>query len=377
MLQTGGRLVVFARGTDNAIWHNWQARPDGNWSGWASLGGEWTSDPDAALNAPGGLVVFARGIDNAIWHCWQAQPDGDWSGWASLGGQWTSGPSAVLQTGGRLVVFARGTDNAIWHNWQTSRDGEWSGWASLGGQLTSDPACTLNAPGGLVVFARGIDNAIWHCWQAQPDGDWSGWASLGGQWTSGPSAVLQTGGRLVVFARGTDNPIWQRSQTSANGDWGPWTETHVGFSGDRVQSDPDAALNSHGDLVVFAITATSAEMIMSLRYRVPEPPEQPELTIVPRLVGLLGSQVGPALEAARLRYGSVWNPTGEIRSDRLRVVAQDPAAATSVPVDTRVNYRVELAQQQARRQLDRSHEPSPAAPFARCVPLGLGRPHLE
>ena len=243
------------------------------------------------------------------------------------------------------MVFARGTDNAIWHNWQARPDGNWSGWASLGGEWTSDPDAALNAPGGLVVFARGIDNAIWHCWQAQPDGDWSGWASLGGQWTSGPSAVLQTGGRLVVFARGTDNAIWQRSQTSANGDWGPWTETHVGFSGDRVQSGPDAALNSHGDLVVFAITATSAEMIMSLRYRVPEPPEQPELT-VPRLVGLLGSQVGPALEAARLRYGSVWNPTGEIRSDRLRVVAQDPAAATSVPVDTRVNYRVELAQQQ-------------------------------
>ena len=50
------------------------------------VGGCLTSDPGCALNAPGGLVVFARGTDNAIWHCWPSQPDGNWSGWDSLGG---------------------------------------------------------------------------------------------------------------------------------------------------------------------------------------------------------------------------------------------------------------------------------------------------
>jgi tyrosinase len=80
-LETGGRLVVFARGTDNNIWHRWQVTRNGNWSGWESVGappGGATSDPDAALNDPGGLVVFARGTDNSIWHAWQSKPDGNW-----------------------------------------------------------------------------------------------------------------------------------------------------------------------------------------------------------------------------------------------------------------------------------------------------------
>jgi hypothetical protein len=35
-----------------------------------------TSDPDTTLNANGGLVVFARGTDDAIWHRWQDVADG-------------------------------------------------------------------------------------------------------------------------------------------------------------------------------------------------------------------------------------------------------------------------------------------------------------
>jgi hypothetical protein len=82
VLQTGGRLVVFVRGTDNNLYHRWQMTENGEWAEWASIGappGGATSGPDVALNAPGGLVVFARGGDNAIWHAWQDQPDGEWS----------------------------------------------------------------------------------------------------------------------------------------------------------------------------------------------------------------------------------------------------------------------------------------------------------
>ena len=75
-------------------------------------------------------------------------------------------------------------------------------------------------------------------------------------------------------------------------------------------------------------------------------PGSAQLTVVPRLEGLLDSQVGPLLEAANLQYGAVWNPTKEHHTDRLRVISQDPAAGDSVPVGTRVNYSVELAHQQ-------------------------------
>ena len=39
-----GRMEVFVRGTDNALWHKWQTTPNGGWSGWVSEGGVLTSD---------------------------------------------------------------------------------------------------------------------------------------------------------------------------------------------------------------------------------------------------------------------------------------------------------------------------------------------
>jgi hypothetical protein len=342
VLQTGGRLVVFVKGTDNAIHYRGQTSRNGSWSNWASLGGTLTSAPAGALNAAGGLAVFARGADNAMWHRWQDRPDGGWSDWVSLTGGFTSGPSAVLQTRGRLVVFGRGTDDRFWHRWQRSRDGEWSDWdvAAQGGVLTSDPACALNSTGGLVVFARGTDNAIWSCSQDRADGGWSGWKSLGGVLTSGPAAVSQSG-LVSVLARGTDNQIWLRTQISEPPWWGPWTAFGVALP----QSDLDVVENGIGELAVFALTNGNALKLYE-RGGHPDPEPQPELTTVPQLIGLLSSQVDPLITAARLRYGQVINLTGEIRSDRLRVIGQDPAAGTRVPVDTRVSYRVELAQQQ-------------------------------
>jgi hypothetical protein len=139
-----------------------------------SLGGAASSQ--VKQNFDGRLEVFARGTDNALWHIWQ-QPGG-WSAWAGLGGSLTGDPQAGINADGRLEVFARGTDNALWHNWQTTAGGAWQGWASLGGAIASDPQAGINADGRLEVFARGTDNALWHIWQ-QPGG-WSAWASLGG-----------------------------------------------------------------------------------------------------------------------------------------------------------------------------------------------------
>lgn len=82
-----GRLEVFARGTDGAVWHDYQTAPgSGPWSGWSSLGGVVTSDPAVALNHDGRLEVFAVGTDSAVWHDYQTIPaSGPWSGWSSLG----------------------------------------------------------------------------------------------------------------------------------------------------------------------------------------------------------------------------------------------------------------------------------------------------
>ncbi len=197
-----GRLDVFVRGGDNALWHKWW---DGSrWSGWESLGGYLTSGPDVASWSPGRLDVVVRGGDNALWHKWW---DGSrWSGWGPLGGYLTSNPTAVSWGPGHLDVFVRGGDNALWHKgWDGSR---WSGWVSLGGYLTSGPDAASAAPDKLDVFVRGGDNALW---QRSWDGSgWSPWISQGGYLTSDPAAVSGGAGRRDVVVRGGDNALWHK-----------------------------------------------------------------------------------------------------------------------------------------------------------------------
>ena len=249
VIQTGGRLVVFGRGTDGQIYHRWQVSYNGDWSNWEPPGPfSATSDPAACLNAPGGLVVFARGTDNALWHSWQDSPNSNWNGPVSLGGGLTSGPAAVLQTRGRLAVFVRGTDGAVWHRWQVSHNGSWSDWESIGGVITSDPAAALNADGGLVVFARGTDNTLLHTWQDGPDGNWSGWVSLGGSLVSGPAAGTDRVGRLTVVALHAPAQMKIINQLTRNGSWSAWRDLQ---GAGPMTSDPDIAWNGPGQIVVF------------------------------------------------------------------------------------------------------------------------------
>ncbi|MFE2751514.1 hypothetical protein ACFXGA_05870, partial [Actinosynnema sp. NPDC059335] len=70
-----GRIEVFARGGDGALWHIWQTAPNNGWSGWQSLGGYITSPPVVMNNADGRLEVFVVGGDNALWHIWQTAPN--------------------------------------------------------------------------------------------------------------------------------------------------------------------------------------------------------------------------------------------------------------------------------------------------------------
>jgi subtilisin family serine protease len=213
-----GRLEVFARGTDHALWHIWQTAPNNGWSGWASLGGR-IDQPAIARNADGRLEAFAMGTDHALWHKWQVSPGGGWSGWASLGG--TIDMLAVERNAdGRLEVFARGMNGALYHIWQTPPNGGWSGWASLGGTIDM-LAVKRNADGRLEVFARGMNRAVYHIWQTAPNGGWSGWASLAG-WIEQLAVGRNADGRLEVFAIGVDRALWHKWQVSPGGGWSGW-----------------------------------------------------------------------------------------------------------------------------------------------------------
>jgi hypothetical protein len=226
-----GRLDVFVRGTDNALWHKWFSN---GWSGWESLGGVLTSDPAAVSWGPNRIDVFVRGTDNALWHKWFSN---GWSGWESLGGGLTSGPAVASWGSNRLDVFVRGTDNALWHKWWANG---WSGWESLGGVLMSDPEAVSWYGRRIDVFVRGTDNALWHKWFA---GAWSNWESLGGVLTSGTAAASWAPNRLDVFVRGTDNAMWHK--WFSNG-WSGWESL-----GGILTSDPAAVSWQTGRIDAF------------------------------------------------------------------------------------------------------------------------------
>ena len=65
-------------------------------SGWTDKS-SWrpSSDPTVTRNWDGRLDVFVRSTDNAIWHRAQATPNGAWSGWSSLGGHVNSNIAAI------------------------------------------------------------------------------------------------------------------------------------------------------------------------------------------------------------------------------------------------------------------------------------------
>lgn len=205
---SAGRLDVFARGGDNALYHKYF---ENGWSDWESLGGELIFGPDVCSARPGHLDVYVRGADNALWH--KYFDENGWSEWESLGGILTSDPTAVSWGNNRIDVFARGGDNALWHKWF---DGAWSDWESLGGSLSSGPDVCSARLGHLDVYVRGDDNALWHRWFDQ--NGWSNWESLGGLLTSDPAAVSWSDNRIDVFVRGGDFALYHKW---FDGSWKP------------------------------------------------------------------------------------------------------------------------------------------------------------
>lgn len=64
--------------------------------------------------------MFARGTDNAIYHLvWSGT---SWSRWETLGGRAASSPAAVSWGPNRLDLFVRGSDNTLRQRWW---DGKW------------------------------------------------------------------------------------------------------------------------------------------------------------------------------------------------------------------------------------------------------------
>ena len=123
-----GNFAVAVTGTDH---HVWLFGPMGMQTyGFLNFGGRTSSTP-GITTLPGmapQVMVFARGTDNALWYKKSILPIGNSGGWASLGAGLTTAPAAATVPGGKMYVFVLGVDNLpyMWSGTSPST-GAWTG----------------------------------------------------------------------------------------------------------------------------------------------------------------------------------------------------------------------------------------------------------
>lgn len=194
----------------------------------------------------GELMLFAIGSDGALYFDPQNGPNGGWSAWSSLG----TPPNTYLTTvavgrnqNGTLEVFGGGADGNLWHDYQKSAGANipsnWSGWSSLSmpsgvdfvneqPALGYDVGTGATLSGSQEVFIPGSDGNLWHLWQTAPNSVWSSWTSMGAPsgetFVQGqPAAINDTDGHLDVFLVSSDGKPYEASQASAGSEsWGSW-----------------------------------------------------------------------------------------------------------------------------------------------------------
>src|SRR5439155_735953 len=99
---------------------------------WSRIGANMSSDPAAVSSAAGRLDVFARGQDNALYLISSTDSGASWQPWQRLGGNLASAPAASSWGQGRLDVFALGRDLNVYHLYSSGGTG-WQYWPGRGG----------------------------------------------------------------------------------------------------------------------------------------------------------------------------------------------------------------------------------------------------
>jgi hypothetical protein len=192
--------------------HTWAATPT-----LQPLGGFLIDDANVGANADGRLELFARGSDGAVWTTYQTSPSGSWATWQTFGGFIPHGlVGAGANADGRMEIYVRGDDGAVWTKYQTAR-GDWSNWLSFGGIVIGNISVSNNQDGRQQIFFRGSDSAVWTKAQV-PSGDLNDYQSLGGTASHDPaSGANPSTGKIDDFLVGNDANIWQQYQVTTNG----------------------------------------------------------------------------------------------------------------------------------------------------------------
>ena len=144
--------------------------------GWGSIGSPHgrpiQGSPAVCSWSPGRMDVFVRGDDSALWHI--AANNRVWGAWETLGGVIASEPACISVNVGRLDVFALGQDKAMWGKTYLINGG-WYAWVSLGGSFTSAPAVAAYKSNQISLIAMGQNNEVFESDSAVVGKGWTSW----------------------------------------------------------------------------------------------------------------------------------------------------------------------------------------------------------
>jgi hypothetical protein len=242
----GSHYEIFARGTDNALWHKYWTESTG-WSGWESLGGSLASGPGCVSWGPNRVDVVARASNNTVLHWY-------WNGasWQSdnLGGSITYDPDIASTASERLDVFGRASDGSIAHRWWNGTS--WNSWVNRGGAnaIVTGVGAVGSEGNRVDVVGRAPNNSVFHLYYA------GGWytENFGGLTQSDPDMSSWGSGVFDVWMRGTDNGLWHKWWTGSS--WTDWESTGLGSMASSPGADSPrpgrhdiVTLNSSGNLI--------------------------------------------------------------------------------------------------------------------------------
>jgi hypothetical protein len=212
---TSSQRDLIAVRSDGSLYY---ARDLSGWSGWTNLGAPsgltLNAVPAITTWSGGRLDVFARASDGAIWHAACSSSCtalSNWSGWESLGGYFSSGPAAVAWSAGRIDIIGAGGDTTLYHkdyDWCCG----WSGWESLGGDFIGGsyaPAISSWAAGRLDLFGCGFSDLLVYHKSWDWSYGWSTWLSTNTSLTSGPiGAVSGAANQIDHVTIAADGSVW-------------------------------------------------------------------------------------------------------------------------------------------------------------------------
>ena len=215
-----GRLELFVRGKDGALWHIWQAaagRPVVEGLGLPGKAPAAASPARQALalNGDGRLELFVRGKDGPSGTSGRSSGAGS----GRRPGPPTAAPAAAspapcagLERRRPAGALRAGQRRALWHIWQEPGAGCGRTWAPPRQRrrwLRRRACLALNAAAGW-SSSCGATTRPRHIWQERAGRPWSAWASRRQRrrWLRRcPGAFALNGdGRLELFVRGKDGP---------------------------------------------------------------------------------------------------------------------------------------------------------------------------